>query len=135
MKRVVALFLATLLLFGSLIPQNDLSELNRLPELVEHYQYHHTVAGGSLSLGQFMVLHYSPDTTHYQLVREGKHRIEHQKLPLHSHHNCIPVAFVLPVARLLVPTRVVRIRAPQRAAERPLYTFCFSAALLQPPRV
>lgn len=134
MKSVLAFFLALLMLAGSLIPQNDLAELTKLPELVDHYQYHHTVAGGSLSLSEFLVLHYSPNTTHYLHVHSAQHNIEHQKLPLHSHHDCVMAAYVLPTRPVVVPLRVHWPAPTLRASERPMYAFSFSRALLQPPR-
>jgi len=134
MKSIAALFLAVLLLLGGLIPQNDLSELGKLPELLEHYQYHHQAAGGGLSLSAFLVLHYSPTTTHYQHAYSAKHSLEHQKLPLHNHHNCVPVAFVLPIARPLVPMRLTQSIAVLRSVGLPLYACSFSWSLLQPPR-
>ncbi|UOR03895.1 hypothetical protein MUN82_13165 [Hymenobacter aerilatus] len=134
MKSVLAFFLALLMLLGSLIPQNDLSELTKLPELLDHYQYHHTVAGGSLSLSEFLVLHYSPNTTHYLHAHSAQHNIEHQKLPLHSHHDCVMAAYVLPTRPIVVPLRVHWPTPALRASEGPMYAFSFSRALLQPPR-
>lgn len=134
MKSVLAFFLALLMLTGSLIPQNDLSELTKLPELLDHYQYHHTVAGGGLSLKQFLVLHYSPTTTHYLHAHSAQHNIEHQKLPLHSHHDCVMVAYVLPARPVVVPVQVHWPAPTLRTLEGPMYAFSFSRALLQPPR-
>lgn len=134
MKSVLAFFLTLLMLTGSLIPQNDLSELSRLPELLEHYRYHHTAAGGGLSLGEFLLLHYSPTTTHYLRVHSAQHNIEHQKLPLHSHHNCALMAYVLPVRSVVVPLRMSWPTPTLRAFAGPMYAFSFSRPLLQPPR-
>jgi len=134
MKSVLAFFLALLMLMGSLIPQNDLSELAKLPELLEHYQYHHTVAGGGLSVRQFLVLHYSPNTTHYLHAHSAQHNIEHQKLPLHSHHDCVMAAYVLPARPVVVPLRMHWPTPTLRALAGPMYAFNFSRALLQPPR-
>ncbi|RZK93874.1 MAG: hypothetical protein EOO62_31310, partial [Hymenobacter sp.] len=52
------------MLIGSLIPQNDLAELSKLPMLLEHYQYHHSAAGGGLSLVEFLAEHYGAGTRH-----------------------------------------------------------------------
>ncbi|QNE38457.1 hypothetical protein F1C16_02230 [Hymenobacter sp. NBH84] len=134
MKPVLAFFLALLMLMGSLIPQNDLSELTKLPELLDHYQYHRTTAGGGLSLSEFLVLHYSPNTTHYLRAHSAQHNIEHQKLPLHSHHDCVMAAYVLPARPVVVPLRMHWPAPAHRVSQGTSYTFSFSRALLQPPR-
>ncbi len=125
------------MLVGSLIPQNDLSELSKLPQLLEHYRFHHSVAGGGLSVAEFLVEHYgSGEKAHFGCTFSARHQQDHQGLPLHGQHTCDGhVAFLL-----LVPTPL---RWPPPAAEkarayRPAaaarYQDGQAAALLQPPR-
>jgi len=137
MNAGISFFLACLLLIGSFIPQNDLSELGKLPQLLEHYRYHHSAAGGGLSLGQFLAEHYGSGTKqHFGCTFSPRHQQDHQGLPLHGRHaGSGHVAFLL-----LAPTplrgrqplpaevRAYRTAAHARYAEEP------APALLQPPR-
>lgn len=137
MNAVVSFFLACLMLVGSFIPQNDLSELGKLPRLREHYRYHHSAAGGSLSLGQFLAEHYGSGTKeHFGCTFSPRHQHDHQGLPLHGRHaGGSHVAFLL-----LAPTplRGPQAAAPLARAYRPathaLYQDELASALLQPPR-
>ena len=87
MKAVVSFLLAGLLLVGSFIPQNDLAELGKLPQLLEHYRYHHSAAGGGLSLVEFMAEHYGAGTKHhFGCTFSPRHQHDHQGLPLHGRH-------------------------------------------------
>jgi hypothetical protein len=139
MKSVVAFFLACLMLVGSFIPQNDLSELSKLPQLLEHYRFHHSVAGGGLSLAQFLAEHYGSGTKqHFGCTFEPQHQQDHQGLPLHGRHTCsshLACAF-LPVAAPIV--LVVHPMPWQgrlyRPAARAQYQDGAPLALLQPPR-
>ncbi|AMR26160.1 hypothetical protein A0257_03010 [Hymenobacter psoromatis] len=137
MKAVVSFFLACLMLVGSLIPQNDLSELSKLPQLLEHYRYHHSAAGGGLSLAEFLAEHYGAgEKAHFGCTCSPRHQQDHQGLPLHGQHTCDGhIAFLL-----LAPTpfsgrqatallaRAYRPAAPAPCPEAP------APALLQPPR-
>ena len=137
MNRVIAFFLAGLMLVGSFIPQNDLAELSKLPQLVAHYRFHHSVAGGGLSLAEFLVEHYGAgEKAHFGYACSAQHQQDHQGLPLHGHHACDGhVAFLL-----LAPTPL-RGQQPAPAAARayrpaahPRYPAGQAPALLQPPR-
>ncbi|MGI4865482.1 MAG: hypothetical protein ACRYFZ_16290 [Janthinobacterium lividum] len=125
------------MLLGSLIPQNDLAELSKLPALVAHYQYHHSAAGGGLSLIEFLAEHYGAGTRHEAgcYLSQG-HQRDHHNLPLHNHGNCPEVLFVLTSARPALPSAAPawaagRLYRPASAANCPDGP---AAALLQPPR-
>lgn len=61
------------MLVSSLIPQNDVEELGKLPALFRHYRYHAQPAQGGLSLGQFLAQHYGADAPQrYRLMVPGK---------------------------------------------------------------
>ena len=137
MRATVAFFLGILMLLGSFVPENDLGELAKLPELVKHYEYHHSAAGGGLTFGQFMVEHYGAGTKHYGgCSLSQRHQQDHHNLPLRSHHGSGTVNFVVAAAtRLLFATRPETASAlAHRAAAAPRYAFSFSASLGQPPR-
>jgi len=125
------------MLLGSFVPENDLGELAKLPQLVEHYQYHHSAAGGGLNFGQFIAEHYGAGTRHYAgCTLSPRHQQDHQNLPLRSHHGCATFSFVVvPVTRLVFVARPeMAVMAAYRAATAPRYAFTFSASLGQPPR-
>jgi hypothetical protein len=137
MKSVLTLFLAALMLVGSFIPQNDLSELSKLPQLLEHYRFHHSVAGGGLSLGQFLAEHYgSGQPAHFGCTFSPQHQQDHQGLPLHGQHSCSAnVAFLLlPTGLRLVAQRPGVASPTYRPASQPRYLDGAASALLQPPR-
>lgn len=137
MRSTIAFFLGILLLLGSLVPENDLGELAKLPQLVEHYDYHHSAAGGGLNFGQFIAEHYGAGTKHYDGYRlSARHQQDHHNLPLRCHHGCVALSFVVVPA-----TRVAFVARPEtalvrayRVAAAPRYAFTFSSSLAQPPR-
>jgi hypothetical protein len=139
MKSVVSFFLACLMLVGSFIPQNDLSELSKLPQLLEHYRFHHSVAGGGLSVAQFLTEHYGSGTkAHFGCTFSPAHQQDHQGLPLHGHHECSGhiAFFFLPA---VVSVSLVGHPAPWVGqAYRPAFCVRYqdgaTTALLQPPR-
>ena len=139
MKPVLSFFLAFLMLVGSLIPQNDLSELSKLPQLLEHYRYHHSVAGGGLSLAQFLAEHYGSGTPqHFGCTFSPQHQQDHQGLPLHGRHECsghasfcfLPAVAPLALAGHAAPW-VGQAYCPASGVR---YLDGATAALLQPPR-
>jgi hypothetical protein len=138
MKPVAAFFLACLMLLGSLIPQNDLAELSKLPTLVQHYRFHHSEAGGGLSLTAFLVEHYGAGTRHlHGCTLSQRHHQDHHNLPLHNcHGNCQGGVFVLATGRLLLPAaRPAPLAGLVYRRVAPL--LCptgLAGALLEPPR-
>jgi hypothetical protein len=139
MKSVVSFFLALLMLVGSFIPQNDLSELSKLPQLVQHYRFHHSVAGGGLSVAQFLAEHYGSGTAqHFGCTFSARHQQDHQGLPLHGHHECSSHAaffFLLTNAAPALAQQLPPAASPQyRSAAHALHPDGAGHALLQPPR-
>ena len=137
MRSILAFFLGILLLLGSFVPENDLGELAKLPSLVEHYEYHHSAAGGGLSFGQFIAEHYGAGTKHYAgCTLSPRHQQDHHNLPLRCHHGCIQLSYVVtPVTRLQFVARPeTAVARVYRAAAAPRYAFSVSTSLGQPPR-
>lgn len=136
MRAIVAFVLGLLLLLGSFVPNNDLGELAKLPQLVEHYRFHHSPAGGGLTFGQFLVEHYGAGTKHYAgCGLSPRHQQDHHNLPL-RHHGSNAVNFVVTAAaRVAFAARPARpLAAAYRVATAPRYAFSYSAGLAQPPR-
>ncbi len=136
MKSVVAFFLACLMLVGSFVPQNDLAELSKLPQLLEHYRFHHSAAGGGLSLAEFLAEHYGAGTKeHFGCTFSTQHQHDHQGLPLHGRHAGSGGFFMLlATAALPASQQTPRLCRLYRPAESALYQDGPEAALLQPPR-
>ncbi|MDQ2793563.1 MAG: hypothetical protein M3Y12_06095 [Bacteroidota bacterium] len=137
MRAPLAFFLGILLLLGSFVPENDLGELAKLPQLVEHYEYHHLAAGGGLSFGQFIAEHYGAGTKHYAgCTLSPRHQQDHHNLPLRCHHGCVVLHFVVAAATRVAfgaqPDMAV-VRA-YRVAAASRYAFRFGTSLGQPPR-
>ncbi len=125
------------MLISSLIPQSDLSELGKLPQLLEHYRFHRALAGGHLSPLAFLVLHYGPHgSDHRRHPYSSRDAEGHHSLPLEQHHHdCVMVSFMLPTLRfLLLPSPAEWPTELYHMAPGSLYAFSVHAALLQPPR-
>lgn len=127
------------MLVSSLIPQNDVEELGKLPALFRHYRYHAQPAQGGLSLRQFLAEHYAAGaaggTDSWGLSTVRKPPRERDSLPLQGQHTMPPLVYLVPTAQVVLPTTrphwVSQARprlAPPRYADAP------GPALLQPPR-
>ncbi|WP_201986544.1 hypothetical protein [Hymenobacter rubidus] len=137
MRSTVAFFLGILMLLGSFVPENDLGELAKLPELVKHYEYHHSAAGGGLNFGQFIAEHYGAGTKHYAgCTLSPRHQQDHHNLPLRCHHGCVALNFIVASVTRVVFTAQPEMAVPRayRVAAAPRYAFSISRSLAQPPR-
>ncbi len=137
MRSIVAFVLGLLMLLGSLVPNNDLGELAKLPELAKHYRFHRSPAGGSLSFSEFMVEHYGAGTKHYSGCSLSEHhQDDHHNLPLRCHHGCAAVSFVVvPVTRLVFAAQPITAQLPAyRVAAAPRYAGPVGTLPGQPPR-
>ena len=70
-----------------LLPGMDISELAKLPDLVQHYQEHRT-ENPSISFFAFLELHYT-NASHHEQDHE-----RHHKLPF-GNHNTVYSSFVV----------------------------------------
>ncbi|RZJ58596.1 MAG: hypothetical protein EOO55_00075 [Hymenobacter sp.] len=142
LQSITALCLSLFMLVSSLIPQNDVEELGKLPALFRHYRYHAQPAQGGLSVGQFLVQHYAAGaasgTDSWCLGRVAKvkrQRGEHDGLPLQGQHNLPPLVYLVPAGRLMLPFSHPRwVSKARTRLIQPRYADAPSPALLQPPR-
>lgn len=128
----VSIALVILFLFKGLVPGMDFScELQKLPNLFEHYEHHKKCHDDTL--WTFLIDHY--------LNGEGKdktehsHEAEHEKLPLHGSHNCSYVAVfyaIVPHFSLIAPDFNVQ---PKVGYYHSSFPSQFLDSLFQPPRV
>ncbi|MDF7815787.1 hypothetical protein [Hymenobacter sp. YC55] len=132
MKAALALFLSLIMFVGGLMPHNDVEELGKLPQLLEHFQYHQTPQGGSMSFRQFLSAHYNLGGS---TIQQCPPSTEHDQLPLHGQHRLPNLEYVVPATRLLTQQLPLSWRtAAYRLASPPRYLDAEGAALLQPPR-
>ncbi|MVN74769.1 hypothetical protein GO988_00350 [Hymenobacter sp. HMF4947] len=142
LKSITAICLSLFMLVSSLIPQNDVEELGKLPALFRHYRYHAQPAQGGLSLGQFLVQHYAAgaasgtDSWHLGSVAKIKRQPEeHDSLPLQGQHNVPPLVYLVPTVRLaLTPSRLQWVTKARPRLAQLRYADAHGPALLQPPR-
>lgn len=130
------------MLVSSLIPQNDVEELGKLPQLFRHYRFHAQPAQGGLSLGQFLVQHYSAGVVGgtnsweiCQVLRPKRAQSEHDSLPLRGQHQVAPLVYLVPATAIVpAPNHYQWITKARYRVAQPQYTGDYQAALLQPPR-
>ncbi len=128
------------MLVSSLIPQNDVEELGKLPALLRHYRYHAQPAQGGLSVAQFLVQHYgagaASGTDSWCLSRVAKAPCgAHDGLPLQGQHHMPTLVYLVPTAHRLLPTgRPYWVRPARPRLAPPRYADAPGPALLQPPR-
>lgn len=136
MKRLAACCLSLLMLVGGLVPNNDLSELAKLPDLMQHYRYHHSAAGGALTFGEFLADHYGAgEKQHFGCTFSAWHQQDHHNLPLHNLRGSTWVGFVVaPPVRLRLTAPGAGGAAAYAAAAAALYQFGPGREWLQPPR-
>ena len=72
LRSLLSLVLASNLLFTSLLPGIGWLELGKIPLLVDHYQKHLDEEGTSISLIDFLELHYSPSSHHDEPEHESQ---------------------------------------------------------------
>ena len=137
MRATIAVFLGLLMLLGSVVPENNLGELAKLPELVKHYEFHHSAAGGGLNFGEFIAEHYGAGTRHYDgCSLSPRHQQDHHNLPLRSHHGYAAGSFVVAgmVCVVFAPHPEALAAPAYPVARAPRYASGFSAQMAQPPR-
>jgi hypothetical protein len=127
LKTSLAVFLATLLLFESLLPKAvGIAEAAKIGQLYTHFQ-EHSQAG--LSISEFFWLHYASDSAH-------KTEKAHKKLPSIETAASF-FSFYWPQSEIFVEVRVSRalynrIGFPSYCN---LYVFNFQDNHLNPPKI
>jgi hypothetical protein len=124
LKMVAFSFVGSLFLLSSLMPGFS-EQVNKLPSLVNHYR-HHLEEHGTVSISEFISLHYSDDSRH-------KQEEDHQDLPLFqiSPSNIVALQQDFYVFQLEAP-----VAAPIELArvKHNLYSFRKPGGIFQPPK-
>jgi hypothetical protein len=63
--KILSLLLSIYFFAGSLMPGSDWDELPKVVDLIEHYQHHEKESEGKLSFSDFLFLHYSNTSNHF----------------------------------------------------------------------
>jgi len=124
MKSFGIVLLAIWITLGSFMPQNDMEELAKIPDLVSHFKAHRTKHNNDLSFWAFISEHYS--------TRDCEDK-DHKQLPFFEHQ--VPgLIFVIPHFSLnLVQT--FELIQPMHFPELQLDLKQISLSVWQPPRL
>ncbi len=125
MKEKLALVLILIVLCNALFPAGGLSELCKLPKLLQHYSKHHAPGEQKVSISQFLLDHYTPS--------DHQHEHDHSDLPV---LGCINILWYVSFQSICLGDCV-----QESTIEK--YSDCYSASkylsptlsILQPPRI
>jgi hypothetical protein len=125
----IANIMAFILLLGSFLPQSDVAQLRKLPQLFNHYEQHVQLAaaqGDSLSFAHYLCIHFIHPDQH----SHGDN--SHQDLPMQ--HFGMGIIAALPVSPALptLVTTVVSVSTPNFPAQAYL-SRGFTGMVLRPP--
>jgi hypothetical protein len=79
--KITVFFLALHLFVVSLLPNNNVFELQKLGNLLLHFEHHLTVHQENIDFIDFIALHY------FNAEHQQKDHAEHENLPFHQHEN------------------------------------------------
>ena len=129
MKKLVTIFLLTIVIAGSFLPNMDTCELSKIPQLIHHYQEHTELRKQSISFIDFLLLHYGVGK------ESGEHRDQedHDNLPFHAH----TFHAMIPALTESVSFSFYKFEPLHFLNSEYLYSeyFEYSFSLLQPPRI
>jgi hypothetical protein len=130
MKVVVTSFLAVLFLVESLFPKGvALTESFKIFQLVSHYTEHVCEFKDDISFGQFLWMHYNPESDH----EDASHH--HEKLPdFHSQTVFVSICFNPFKTWVQVSSGIEILNRLFVSAYENKYFFLFSSDLLNPPQ-
>ena len=127
MKRLLAYFLSINLLVGSILPGGGCGELAKLPDLVEHYQFHVQKSIGEISFLTFLQMHYGAGSKHVDTE-------DHSSLPSLHFHALVVLFFPTALAVSFSSTKNPELSGLKNFFWINLYSFQFQRILLNPPK-
>jgi hypothetical protein len=129
MKKLLTIFLLTIVISGSFLPNMDTCELSKIPQLLHHYQEHTALRKQSISFLDFILLHYGAG----KASGEHQDQEDHDKLPFHAH------TFHAMIAALTETVSFSFYKFESLHFFNTVYLYAdyseYSFSLLQPPRV
>lgn len=129
MKKLIPLFMATVMAFEAVVPAMEISELNKIPELIRHYKQHRQ-ADHTLSLLAFIELHYNNESHH------RKDHKTHDELPFASHHshNCQLHQLMYTLPDLIATANTSGISVEKNSIYKSFEAITVVTSIWQPPR-
>ena len=133
MRILVARFSLIIYLFVALAPIQTVEELDKLPQLVAHFQVHKTT-DPSTSFYDFWAQHYGSGYAEHQFAHN------HKDLPgknqQQNHIGCVHSIAALPVppTSIQLPRSVEIAWQPSCFSTTELLTLCSGAGIWQPPK-
>jgi hypothetical protein len=125
--NAVKKFLAISFLSLYLISLTELSQLVKLPSLVEHY-IEHKEKQSDLSLWEFLSMHYT---------QNANHDTNHEKLPFKSHNGCINMVVIAFISNNFESISVNAVYTENKttiAYSEKFSTSSFLSSIWQPPK-
>jgi hypothetical protein len=125
-KKALAHISICIAILTAILPGQGVSELHKVPALIQHYQHHQESEGHKqLSFTSFLMMHYNDASSH-------KHEEDHEDLPL-FHTCCVNVFFVAET------TEIKPLTDPDKQSLRPIevnseYDYSLHLSIFQPPR-
>ncbi|UII29634.1 hypothetical protein LVD17_15140 [Fulvivirga ulvae] len=132
MKNFVSIMMVTFVLIRGLAPSMDICcELQKLPNLLEHYQQHKDCNGGASFL-QFL----AEDYFDLQKNADDHHDDnDHSNLPFQGDHQCCH-SFVFYTFNQEIPATVINFIVDDKVdCYKSFFSSQFPDSLFQPPRV
>ncbi|MEO9021380.1 MAG: hypothetical protein ABI237_05335 [Ginsengibacter sp.] len=127
MKKLFAILFLSIYLFST----TELSQLLKIPLLVEHFTEHRE-ENSQLTLWHFLYMHYAMDDVH------DADYAKDMKLPFKSHDNCVASSIInvyLPSQKVIITKPVQLIKSQHFKTREPFLQSAFQSNIWQPPRI
>jgi hypothetical protein len=130
MAKSVVVVILSIFTVESMLPEVDLTELSRLPELWSHFQKHQIESPG-ISFIEFLNLHYD-DPQHFETAP-----VDHQKLPFSKNHRHRIPSFQIAQDPVIISFQTVfcYLRKLERVHYPVIYPNTVASSIWQPPKV
>lgn len=123
LKSLLSILLGVNLLLAGILPSASY-ELSKLPQLLDHFEIHQTESKSSISLMDFLVLHYFSE--------HGKSN--HCDIP-HLHQHGPAMVFIFSEPSIFTLENLPEVSSQKNEDYLLQYHFSIESSLLQPPQV
>jgi hypothetical protein len=125
-KKIIAHIAICVAVLTAILPGQSVSELHKVPALIEHYHHHRESNGHEqLTFAEFLMMHYNQASSH-------KNEEDHEDLPL-FHTCCVNVLFVSETTeiKIFVDKDEQSLKPTEVTNE---YNYSIHHTIFQPPR-
>lgn len=124
-KKTIPIFLAFYFLLAALMPNMDLHELGKIPDLVAHYT-EHTRSNGDMNFLEFIAFHYG---------EESHNPSDGHSLPFKDHPCCTFFhTFITPIQPFLLDFTPFYASPEYNDTYTSHFTSLFAISIWQPPQ-